>query len=112
MKIVINDCHGGFSLSDEATEQYGQMKGLNLIKFDEAYGSTFYINEEKPENYFSDRNIERNDLVLVWIVEQLAELANGFAAKLKVVEIPDDVDWQIDEYDGLEWVAEKHRTWR
>jgi hypothetical protein len=29
-----------------------------------------------------------------------------------VVEIPDGVEWEIAEYDGLEWVAEKHRTWR
>ena len=30
---------------------------------------------------------------------------------LKIIEIPDDVDWIIEEYDGNEWVAEKHRTW-
>ena len=23
-----------------------------------------------------------------------------------------DVEWYIEEYDGQEWVAEKHRTWR
>ena len=28
------------------------------------------------------------------------------------VEIPDDVEWQIEEYDGSEWIAEKHRIWR
>lgn len=28
-----------------------------------------------------------------------------------VVEIPVDVDWVIEEYDGLEWVAERHRRW-
>jgi len=27
------------------------------------------------------------------------------------VEIPDDVKWHIHEYDGLEHVAEDHRTW-
>jgi len=30
---------------------------------------------------------------------------------LKIVEIPDDVDWEINEDDGSEWIAEKHRTW-
>jgi hypothetical protein len=30
---------------------------------------------------------------------------------LLIVEVPADVDWYIEEYDGLEWVAEKHRTW-
>jgi len=32
-------------------------------------------------------------------------------SKLKIVEIPDDVKWHIGEYDGIEWVAENHRTW-
>ena len=30
---------------------------------------------------------------------------------LKVVEIPDDVEWEIEEYDGNEWVSEVHRCW-
>jgi len=30
---------------------------------------------------------------------------------LKVVEIPDDVEWRIHDYDGAEHVYEKHRTW-
>jgi hypothetical protein len=44
-------------------------------------------------------------------VEELGEAANGSYARLKVVEIPDDVEWTIKEYDGDEWIAEKHRTW-
>ena len=32
--------------------------------------------------------------------------------QLKVVEIPDDVDWKLCCSGwGGEWVAEKHRTW-
>jgi hypothetical protein len=38
-------------------------------------------------------------------------MANGACADLKIVEVPDEVDWYIEEYDGNEWVAEKHRTW-
>jgi hypothetical protein len=49
--------------------------------------------------------------VLIQVVEELGEKASGRFADLKVVEIPDDVEWQIDEYDGLEWVSERHRTW-
>jgi len=30
---------------------------------------------------------------------------------LKIVEVPDDANWYIAEYDGLEHVAERHRTW-
>jgi len=39
------------------------------------------------------------------------ERAGGPAAILKVVEIPELVAWHIQDYDGLEWVAENHRTW-
>jgi hypothetical protein len=30
---------------------------------------------------------------------------------LKIVEVPADVEWVIDVYDGNEHVAEAHRTW-
>ena len=45
------------------------------------------------------------------IVERLGNTASGNYANLVVVEIPDGVEWQIEEYDGNEWVAEVHRTW-
>jgi len=61
--------------------------------------------------WLSDREIPRDDLDLVSVVTELGEDADGSCANLSIVEVPDDVDWQIDEYDGSEWIAEKHRTW-
>ena len=101
MKVVINRCFGGFGLSDEAIELYAEKKGIKLgekLK----YGGY----EELWEG-----DIPRNDLVLVWVVEHLGEKANGWAAELDIVEIPEDVDWYVEEYDGVEHVAERHRTW-
>ena len=64
------------------------------------------------ESYtFSDRDLDRDDPVLVQVVKEMGPDAGGRFAALKIVEIPADVEWQIEEYDGLEWVAEKHRTW-
>ncbi len=103
MKIVINDDYGGFGLSKMAIESYASRKGLALGKWNQTYG--FY--EE-----FMDRDIPRNDKDLVEIVESLGSLANGFCASLRIVEIPDDVEWHISEYDGIEHIAENHRTWR
>ena len=113
MKIVINSDYGGFSLSDEAILEYGKRKGLNLVKDENTNWSIsiFYKGLVAPENYFCDREIPRNDSDLVSVVEDLGEAAYGFAANLKIVEIPEDVDWYVEENDGLEWVAEKHRTW-
>ena len=90
MKIVINACYGGFGLSKES-----------LALFNERSGTT--------STY--EHDIERDNPILVEIVEQLGEAADGNYAELKVVEIPDDVVWGIEEYDGNEWIAEKHRTW-
>jgi hypothetical protein len=68
-------------------------------------------NQKYKDQTFSDSDLCRADPLLVQVVEELGEFADGRHAELKIVEIPDDVKWQIDEYDGLEWVAEKHRTW-
>jgi len=53
----------------------------------------------------------RADPDVIAVVEQLGDLANGKYAQLKIIEIPDDIEWEIDEYDGIESVHEKHRTW-
>ncbi len=54
---------------------------------------------------------KRTDPDLIRVVEELGIAANGDCAQLGVVEIPDGVDWTIDEYDGVESVHEKHRSW-
>lgn len=54
---------------------------------------------------------DRSNPILVEVVEELGEEADGDCAKLEVVQIPDDVDWYIDEYDGMEHVAERHQKW-
>lgn len=92
MKVVINRCYGGFSLSKEAYEFLG-------LEWD-TYGYA--------EEYMSNRT----DPKLVECVEKLGVLASGNFAKLKVVEIPDDVEWGITDCDGLECVEEVHRVWR
>jgi hypothetical protein len=97
MKIVINACHGGFSLSEEAQKLFCQYSMIEWKDWQEDW------------SYY---DIERNNQHLVRVVEELGDSANGRFAELKVVDIPDEVEWQIDEYDGAEWVAEKHRTWR
>lgn len=87
-KVVINTCYGGFGLSEKAQER---MKELGFI------GDIY--------------NIPRTDPLLISVVEELGELADGNFAKLKIVEVPVDVRWKIQEYDGVEWVAELHRVW-
>ena len=128
-KVVINACYGGFGLSGEAkrqligcghvkliapSEYYGVRDGWekhfaeDMKRGDQAFGITVY--EEKvvcDEHGREDRDCRR----LVAVVEALGKAANGAYAELRVVEIPADVQYEIDEYDGLEHIAEVHRTW-
>lgn len=119
MKIVINRCYGGFGLSHHAFELYLTLKGIpfetsepaiRLWDLEKDYWKAGMVDED--EGYLYDREIDRDDPVLVRVVEELGEDASGRFAKLKVVDVPDDVKWCIDEYDGIEWVAEQHRTWK
>jgi len=131
MKVVINRCYGGFSLSDEAKCVIADLKNINYTKY--YYNSeTKKYTKEKPHNSnltflglaledrgdnldtingFYPENLSRNDLDLVQVVEKLGDKANGLFAKLTLIEIPDGIEYFIEEYNGMEWVAEKHRTW-
>ena len=98
-KVVINKRHGGFCLSDMVKHLYKE--------------ATKHV--PKESGWFMDMDVARDDPVLIEIIETLGvEQCGGRWAVLKIVEIPDDLPsdgWEIHEYDGLEWVAEKHRTW-
>ena len=60
---------------------------------------------------FSDYDIPRDDPTLIQVIEKLGQDAWGNYAELKIVEIPDDVEWEINDYDGRECIEEKHRKW-
>ena len=117
-KIVINKCFGGFGLSTEAFEHYLKLKGIQYETREPRHkfcknDKEFYKTDihKGCNNFLSDRDVSRDDPALIQTVEELGDKAHGWAANLAIVEIPDDVEWQIEEYDGNEWVAEKHRTW-
>lgn len=93
MKIVINAKFVGFRLSKEAYKELG-------LQWDEL-GDAYTDSKEK-----------RCDPRLVEVVEKLGHRANGACASLKVIEIPDDVDWEIEEHNGRESIHEKHRVWQ
>jgi len=97
MKIVINRCFGGFGISKAAFVRLREL-GCNAAL-------------EATENEYNYIEIKRDDLLLVRVVEELCDKANGQYAELKIVDVPDGIDWEIAEYDGMESVKEKHRSW-
>ena len=84
MKLVINTCFGGFELSPVALARYAELKQFNIMN--------------------------RNDPCLVQVVEELGEAANTECSKLEIVEIPDGINWSINNYDGKESVESFYHT--
>ena len=80
-KIVINRAWGGFTIPESLLEVLG------------------------AESIY-DSSVERTNPILVAHVESI-----DYVGDLIVVSIPDDVEWHVANYDGMEHVAEDHRTW-
>jgi hypothetical protein len=133
MKVVVNRCFGGFGLSMKAQREYLKRKGKEAY-FYKMEGATKYVRiddvDRKPwlfctvtedmgkeasdlpdDAYFSHYNVERTDPDLIAVVEELGDEANGEHARLEVVEVPDGIAWELEDYDGNETIEEVHRSW-
>lgn len=152
MKVVINVCFGGFSLSPLAVKRLSELKGKQCFFFsskgypndyepiDMPTSDTFswsaftvsnpteYLksgkdwhsmtqkertqhNKKHDEITLSARPENRSDTDLIKTIEELGDTANGSCAELKIVQIPDGIEYEIDEYDGNESIHEAHRSW-
>ena len=107
-KILINVCYGGFNLSNKAAEWLAARGDEHAIAYLKGC-------EEHPDRQYlvdSYKPVSRVHPPAIECVKTLGSAeASGFCAQVKIVEIPDGVKWDIEEYDGLEHVAEQHRTW-
>ena len=124
-KVVYNACYGGFGLSKEACQRYWDIKGQSIWFEDALWGFTVWLvppEERLEEREWSsvtmdehiaynlayskqtwyNRNVDRHDPVLVQVVEELGDKANGEYAKLRIEEVYGS--YRIDEYDGNESV--------
>ena len=93
MKLVINVCEGCFGLSDTAHTLL-EAKGYFYRKNNFWYG---YSARSNPD--------------LVSVVEKLGPEANGAEAELKVVDITDNICWEILDDLGKETVREVGGVW-
>jgi hypothetical protein len=140
--IVINRGFGGFSLSPAAVRTLAKLHGRKCFFFlaDGCFPTKYKpVNESDiaehlfwvafdadpnteaaaatAEDFYAkhcleDRPKDRSDPLLLQVVKELGAAANGHCAELAIISIPDGVEYTIEDYDGLEHVAEAHRTWR
>lgn len=87
MKIVLNKCYGGFALSEEQALAYG----IDESELYEGGQGRVYYGE-----------VDRTDPRLAAVVE--LDLPMAWASNLQVVEIPDSCYYEIEEYDGAEYL--------
>lgn len=111
IKAVINDCYGGFGLSEKAINyiidkypkyrkgtpeflQHYQQHGkhLTIDEFDERIKSSYYF------------EWDRTNLALIDAVETLGNEANTNCSKLKIIKFHQKYEnyYTTHEYDGLE----------
>ena len=132
MKIVINTCYGGFSLSPKGERRYLELNGLKSYfykqsKYNWKDGETEFVRIDNiddvpdlffycttydqgpslpdyPKDIFHSIVLQRNDPMLIQVVEELGEESFGKCAELSIIEIDKGRWFKIDEYDGYESV--------
>lgn len=128
MKVILNKCFGGFGLSKDAYELYAEKKGIEVYEYYQDYekgfdyfkkggyglckfyfvkdfGEEIKLNDEEYNKYCLNLTSEnRTDKTLIEVVEELGEKASNGFSNLKIVEIPDNNFYKIDEYDGVETI--------
>jgi len=112
-KIVINKSYGEFCVSHKAflrLRELSQQETLQEHDLGQYWPS--WAGPEEPALNKCGALIPRDDLKLIQVVEELGTEADGSSAALKVVEIPHDVEWEIEKSFGVEHVSERHRTWK
>lgn len=87
--------------------------GLSYFKIDITGLTEKQIwSKKNKDSYWSVYDLDRSDPTLIKVIEKLGEeKASGNFSELRIVEIPDGIEYSIEEYDGVEWISENHRTW-
>lgn len=92
------------------------VKNPNDYKCEKEWNEMTLEEKQKQNKLFDEfsmreHDIDRADVDLIKVVEKLGKKANSSFANLEIIDIPDDIEYNIEEYDGQEWISEKHRTW-
>lgn len=122
--VVYNSCFGGFSYDESVVEwvranedslkqEYADSDVEELVN--ETISGELFSDGSGPKAEYSNKcfDASRDNELLAAIVSGDTEYSGAVSTKhsnLIVAEVPDSVDWVIDEYDGQETVREKSET--
>jgi len=115
--MLIKEYYGGNNpTSKDHWQEKWERDKKAMKKIDKYFISTFgsgQLFDDDYNNYSSvySFNGDRTHPDLIQVVKRLGDKANGHCAELKIVKIPDDVEYEISEYDGNETIEEVHRSW-
>lgn len=108
MKIVVNKTPGAyFHLSLEETKAIAEVKGWEVRLQRDSFGNYYEYKEGDDWEFLHQGVFERTDEDVIGVVE------SSVTTHLKVIEIPDKIEWQIMTEDGMgvEIVVEKGHYW-
>ena len=128
INIAINTRVGGFRLSAKAIKRLAELEGKECFFFvcqsfnkyvqvniEDIGDSRFYAYSDcslDSKNYISAHDYKRDNPKLIQVINELGDEVNTRFSSIKIVEIPEGVDWEIEEdSDGTEVVREKSRIW-
>lgn len=98
MKVVINRSLGDFRIPPQLAKELGW------------FCMFFNGSKDLPADY--DEHTDP-DLIagLERMIEEGVDVSKAAGTKLQIVEIPDNVNWYIDDRNGIETIHECHRSW-
>lgn len=100
-QVIINKSYGALHFNDEVIALYKKRNPHNIVDL-------------------TDHDLLRQNVFVIGIVKEIGVMNSAGeyinvhetpGRPIKIVDIPDDVEWELCEYDGIEHIAEKHRTW-
>lgn len=116
--IAINTNIGGFGISLQALQYMGNLGSehakacLENLYSEDKLTIEDLIQHNDFVGYSRDYGeFNREDPLLIQTIQDLGIKSFSAYSKLKIVEIPDDVEYYIEDNDGYECIHEEHRIW-
>lgn len=109
-EVVINSCAGIFDLSQEALIKYVRRKNIRLHVTRNQRYLVYHLKDksdrkDEDDSLFElDKDIARDDPDLVYLVKDMGDKVNTNYSSLKIVQIPDGMNFEIECDDGKETI--------